>query len=273
MIGQVNFTSTNLLQSYPTSPVKEETQKAQTKQEVAHEIISKEAAEAVKAKAFVAPKAKPTPDKKSIDEYKADLIKEGKIEGKDFKVETKEDKQGVYGHELIILDNNKPVKSYYYDKSTSKDEELQLVKEYSYPIGDSKGLKQIETTYGADGEFHFRTTSYDKENSPYKGELVNHTTTPAELSEYFTSKGIKFTKDIEYSKDNNNLESYMISKITAFDPKTNEITRYEFEYDKDNDKVYQVTKNIINKDGSINSYIAFRKDETAFIEFEDNFKA
>lgn len=270
MINQVS--STNLLQNYALNPavVAEQPKTDNAVQpEIAQDIVKKETADAAKAYACIAPPQKEAPEKKSLDELKADLIAQGKVEGKDFKIEKMEDKKGVYGHELTVLENDKPVKIYFYAVGATKDD-FQSVEEYSYPIGDGKGLKSTITSYGADGEFHYRTNRYEKENSPYQNEIVNLDTKPFELENKLKEAGIQYARDIEWSCDNENLENRMITKITAFDPKTNEVTRYEFNYDRDNDKVNEVVKNNIDKDGGIKSYIIFRNDETAFVNFEDN---
>lgn len=281
-----SVSSTNLLQNYAlkpaTDPQKPEATKTADQPEIAQDIVKKETADATKAYAagIIAPPPKAAPEKKSLDELKADLVAQGKVEGKDFKIENKEDKQGVYGHELVVLENDKPLKSYYYDNNGAAKEDFQFVTEYSYPMntptladGTIPKLKQTETSYGADGEFHFRATRYERENSPYKDDIVNYDTKPFELEEKLKAEGIKFARDIEYSNDNENYNTFMVNKITAFDPKTDEMIRYEFTYNKADDSVVDVTKNIIDKDGSIKSYIAFRKDETAFVNFRDDFIA
>lgn len=280
MINSVS--TTNLLQNYAVKPAAEQPKAEEAKEqpEIAQDIVKKETADAAKAYAtgIIAPKPKEDLTKETLESIKTYLTEKGKVEGKDFKIENKEDKKGVYGHELIVLENDKPVKTYYFDNIGAEKEELQLITDYSYPVnlptlanGDKAlKLKQTETTYGADGKFHFRTTRYERENSPYKDDIVNYDTKPFELKEKLKADGVQFASDIEYSKDNDDLETRMITKITAFDTKTNNVTRYEFEYDKDNDKVIQVTKDLIDKDGSIKSSIKFRDDETSYTTFVDD---
>ena len=283
MINSVS--TTNLLQNYGVKPATEQPKAAKSKpteqSEIAQDIVKKETADATKAYAAGIVKPKATSEKKSLDELKADLKEQGKVEGKDFKIENKEDKQGNFGHELIILENDKPVKTYYFNKIGSETQELQLVTDYSYPMNLSTlanndkapEIKSIETTYGADGEFHFRTTKYERENSPYKDEIVDYNTKPFELEEKLKANGVQFARDLEHSNDNKDLETHIISKITAFDTKTGEISRYEFEYGKDMNTINSVTKNLINKNGNIESSITFRDNETSYTEFEDSFKA
>lgn len=275
MINSVS--STNLLQNYAVKPAeqpKAEETKVANNPEIAQDIVKKETADAAKAYAagIVAPPPKQVPEKKSLNELKADLLAQGKVEGKDFKIEKKEDKQGVYGHELVVLENDKPVKIYFYGVGATK-EDFQAVEEYSYPVGDGKGLKSTVTSHGADGEFHYRTTIYERENSPYKDDIVNFDTKPFELEEKLKAEGIKFARDIDYSTDNENSKTLMVNKITVLDPKTNEMVRYEFAYNKADDSVVDVRKNMFDKDGSIKSGITFSKDETAFVNFEDDLKA
>lgn len=279
-MNEISPVSTNLIQKFKSQQTLVNEVKPQDSQpQIASDIVKKETADAVKAYALVAPKPK-TYEKKSLDEFKADLIQQGKIEGKDFKIEKIGDKKGFYGSDLTIIENDKPVKTYYYDKDGATKEDFQLVTEYSYPLntpnlgeGNSPSLKSTETVYDANGKFHFRTNRYERENSPYKDDIVNYNTTPIELEEKLKSAGIKYARDIEYSNDNKNLDTHIITKITAFDPKTNDITRYEFECLEGNDKNSRVLKQFINQDGGIKSYISFNENETSYTEFQNSFIA
>ncbi len=276
MINQVS--STNLLKNYqPKQAVF--TEKSQETPQIASEIINRETAAATKSYAgFVAPPPRKVPEKKSLNDLKADFIAQGKVEGKDFKIENCGDKQGVYGCEFIVLENDKPVKKYYYSNDGSKKEDFGLITEIFYPTviptianGNSinSKVKSVETTYGSEGDFCFRKTRYEKDSSPYIDELVNYEIKPYELEQKLKANGIKYANDIEYSNDNANLEQFMINKITAFNPRTNEVTRYEFTYNKATDKVEDVTKSIIDIDGNKVAEIRFRKDETDFVELKD----
>ena len=122
--------------------------------QTAPEIVKKDTADAVKAYSLVAPKPK-NYDKKSLEELKTELVQQGKIEGKDFKVE-----QDNLMSKLILLENDKPVKEYIYNQKGASKEDFETVREFGYPLDDKNGLQSIETTYGADGEFHFRTMNY-----------------------------------------------------------------------------------------------------------------
>jgi len=262
MINQVS--GTNLLQNYAVKPAVEQIKAEETKQpEIAQDIVKKETADATKAYAcLVSPKPKAAPEKKSLDELKADFIAQGKVEGKDFTIDKDE-----LSSKLTVMENEKPVKIYRYDKDGATKESFEAIQEFSYPVAGGKGLKQMETTYGADGEFHFRTFKYEKENSPYKDDIVNFETKPFELEKKLKDEGIKIVRDTEFVSEN-----WFVDKITAFDPKTNEVTRYEFRRGKD-DNIEEVTKCIIDQDGELKGDISFRKDETSYTEFQDSLKA
>ena len=264
----INQVSTNLLQNYLANYKQVNAQpkvdNENTQPQVAQDIVKKETADAAKAYAgVVTPQPKAAPEKKSLDELKADLLAQGKVEGKDFIVRKDE-----LASRLNVIENGKTVKVYRFDKDGASKDDFEAVQEFSYPVEnltlESNGLKQTETTYGADGEFHFRTFRYEKDKSPYKNDIVNYDTKPFELENKLKADGIQFARDIEF------VNEYMINKITAFDPKTNEVTRYEFRYDKDNDTVNEVIKCLIDKDGSMKADITFRKDETDYTDYKNN---
>lgn len=261
-----SLSSTNLLQNYAVKSAAEQP-KAEVvntleQPKIAQDIVKKETADATKAYAAGIVKPKAASEKKSLDEFKTDLIAQGKIEGKDFTV-----RKGELDSQLNIMENDKTVKVLRFDKDGAKKENFEAVQEFSYPVGDGKGLKQIETTYGADGEFHFRSFRYEKENSPYQNDIVNFETKPFELEQKLKADGVKIARDVAYG------ESVYTTKITAFDPKTDNMTRYEFSYKIDDETPVSVEKCIIGKDGLLQARLLFREDETSYTEFKDSLKA
>lgn len=257
----ISPTSSNMLQTYFNSlggSASVPSKSAATPQ-AASEIVKKETADAVKAYSLVAPKPK-NYDKKSLEELKTDLVNQGKIEGKDFKVE-----QDNLMSKLILLENDKPLKEYIYNQKGASKEDFETVREFGYPLNNENGLQSVETTYGADGEFHFRTTNYDKDKSPYKNELVNNSTKSSEFRQYLKDNNIKFASDIDIS---NNIVTH---KFTVFDPKTSQIVKYEFVENEKGEPLY-VSKSEINNCGSTKSSIAFHEKTTSFTEYEDNCK-
>lgn len=269
-----SLSSTNLLQNYAVKPAAEQP-KAEVvnvveQPKIAQDIVKKETADATKAYAAGIVKSKAVPEKKSLDELKADLTAQGKVEGKDFTV----DKDDL-ASKITVLEGDKPVKIYRFDKDGATKEDFEAIQEFSYPneipnlSPDDKTpkLKQTETTYGADGEFHFRTTKYQRENSPYKDDIVNFETKPFELEKILKDDGIKIARDVVYG------EEVYTTKITAFDPKTDNIARYEFSYNIGDETPVSVEKCIIGKDGALRASLLFRKDETSYTEFEDSLKA
>ena len=84
----INPVSGNMLQTYFNSLGSSASapSKPAAAPQTAPEIVKKDTADAVKAYSLVAPKPK-NYDKKSLEELKTELVQQGKIEGKDFKVE------------------------------------------------------------------------------------------------------------------------------------------------------------------------------------------
>ena len=250
-MDKISPVSTNLLYAYKSQVnTPAENKNNSNTATIAPDIVKKETADAAKAYAIVAPPQKTVPEKKSIDELKADLTAQGKVEGKDFEVEKDE-----LASKLTIFENGRPVKIYRYDKDGSKKENFEAIQEFSYPLDASKGLKHIETTYGADGEFHFRTFEYDRDNSPYKDDIVSYGTSPFDLEEKLKADGSQFARDIEYNNGR------MINKTTAFNSKTGEVKRYEFYYGTQDNAVGDVAICMIDKDGFKKSEIYFSKDK------------
>ncbi len=254
---KINSVSTNLLQKFrPQASVADDKNNSNATATIAPDIVKKETADAVKAYAIAAPKPKPVPEKKSIDELKTDLISHGKVEGKDFTL-----RKGQSDSQLNIIEDGKTVKVYRFVGNGENKEDFEAIQNFFYPLDSSKGLKQVETVYGADGEFHFRTSIYEKDKSPYKDDIVNFETRPEELEEKLKADGSKFSRDTAYAD-----LGYTV-KITAFNPKNDEITRYEFSYPNDSDTANSVSKCLIGKDGSLSAEIMFRKDETNYTVF------
>lgn len=263
MVDKVSFPQTNLLynvNSTTTQPTLKAHQQLQEPTPVAGEILDKKLADATKAYAII--DYKQTPSKgKSLEELKADLIAKGKIEGKDFLIEAS-DSVSV----LTILENQKTKEEFMYGKDNSGKEVLDSITDFSYPLDSQKGLKEVRTVHDADGKFMFRTFEYEKDKFPYKDDVVNIETTPAQLVEHFKANGIKFVSNSNIKKD------WSIQKYSAFNPKDNGVTEYEFTYDKSG-KIWSVIKSLIDNDGSTNGIITYYKDTTSYTEYKDSFIA
>ncbi len=257
----INPVSGNMLQTYFNSLGSSASapSKSATAPQTAPEIVKKDTADAVKAYSLVAPKPK-NYDKKSLEELKTGLVQQGKIEGKDFKVE-----QDNLMSKLILLENDKPVKEYIYNQKGASKEDFETVREFGYPLDDKNGLQSIETTYGADGEFHFRTMNYDKEKSPYKNELVNFSTKSSEFRQYLKDNNIKFANDVDISND------IVTHKFIVFDPKADKMSKYVFTENEKGEPLY-VSKSEIDNCGNTKNSIDFHEKTTSFTEFEDNCK-
>ncbi len=259
----INPMPTNLLQNrfagmQMTNPIQAQPQPNPPAD--ATEVMPKDTADAVKAYALVQPQSKPTEEKKNFETKKQELISQGKTEGKDFIVD--KDKFSTY---LQIMENGKPTKEYCYEN----DGELECVRDFSYPINSEKGLKSIRTTKGTDGEFRYRTFEYDKEDSPYKNEIVNCETKSSDFMKYLIDNKIKFANDL-------NLEGDIAThKFTVFDEKSKEMVKYEITEDisKEDAKPILVYKNNIDEKGNTKYQLAFSEYNTSFTEYDDSFKA
>ena len=260
--------STNLIQNYTqVQKVNAESAKqVQTAPEVAPEIVKKETADAAKAYAgIVAPKARPPFEKKSLDELKSELLAQGKVEGKDFEINKFEKIS-----ELTILENGKPSKVYVYKGSATSKDDLFEYQERSYPIGNSHGLREMETCYDADGSLKLRYFEYDKDNSPYKNELINNSTELETVEKYLQDNNIKYCLD-----DGKIINGkYRDKSLTTFDPKTNDVIRYDFCYEimGDEEKLVSVSKADIGKDGTKLNDLHFCKDCTIYYDYQNNVK-
>ncbi len=262
MVDQVSLSKTNLLYNYNSSQKSNQqgAEQIQSNKTVAPEIVDKKYADATKAYALVTTKH-PAPEKKSLEEFKTQLITAGKVEGKDFTIE-----KGGFASKISVLKDGKNDKVYRFNKDGATKEDFESIEEWSYPMDPSKGLKYINTTYDADGKFCFRSTCYEKDKSPYENDIINSKTEPQKLTKYFEENNIK------YACDSDLVGECLNFKITAFDSKDGSVARYEFKYDKDNN-ITEVNKNIIGKDGNLTAEIRYSKDETTYTEFKDSLKA
>lgn len=255
--------STNLVQNYTQSHkvVTEPIKQVQSAPEIAPEIVKKETADAAKAySGIVAPKPRPLFEKKSLDELKSEVLAQGKVEGKDFKI----DKQEKVTN-MEILENDKPVKLYVYDNPATSADNLYEYQEYSYPTGNN-GLKEISAFYDGSGDFKFRSFTYDPENSPYKNEIVNAKAKPQDLRKYLDENNIRYATDIQINEND-----IWTTKFTTFEPKTNDVIVYEFSYyEKDCEpEMISVEKKQIGKNGNLLNTIAFHDTFTSYTEFTD----
>ena len=253
--------TTNLIQSYQAKqPVESKQVLVQDNQtNVSPELMQKSTADAVKAYRFVAPPKTKAEEAKSLNDLKASLIQQGKVQGKDFEIE-----QNGIDSKLVILENNKPVKIYRYDKNGDNKEDFEAYQLIGYPINSVNGLKQTETTYDIDGRFGFRTNRYEKGNSPYENLAVNFETNDIDFESNLADNKVPFAVDHSFVGDN------LVKKITVYDSKTNKMTRYEFKKDDSNVKNESVCICNLDSNGIILNEISFDKDETSYTEYKDS---
>ena len=253
--------SGNLLQPYLQSkPVNTEpAPKVDVPTAPATEVVKKETADALKAYSLVDKKPK-CYEKNNLEDLAKDFVSKGKVEGKDFTIE-----RDKVSSKLTLLENEKPVKIFYYNGTGASEKDFDLVQEIEYPASDDKGLISIETTYGADGEFHFRTMNYDKDKSPYQNDIVNNSTKSSEFRQFLKDNNMKFTSDLDCS------DGIDTHKFTVFDPNSNYIFKYEFVEDQDGKPVF-VSKSEISGNDTIERSIAFMNEQTSVTEYEDKSK-
>ena len=262
---KISPVSTNLLYNYKSQQNNNSIENKNTGYTTAPEILKKDTADAVKAYAFVQPPKKQPIEKEAqnFDEYKAFLTNQGKVEGKDFEIEQD------YGSEIILLKNGKPVKEFVYRDFGDSKGKLVVYREIAYPLEfpsvDNKesALKSIHTVYGADGKFHYRTSYYAVENSPYKNENVNANTKSSDFKKYLKDNNIKFAADIDVS------DNVIIHKYTTFDPASSQVVEYEF-FEGEDGKPISVHKTFIDKDGNADSAIYFDESTTSYTEYTDH---
>ena len=265
---KISPVSTNLVQNYTQKQKTNAatTQQVQTTPEIAPEIVKKETANAAKAYAgIVAPTPRPPFEKKSLDELKAELLAQGKVEGKDFKINKLEKVSNIE-----ILENDKLVKAYIYDNPASSKDNLYEYQEYSYPITNSNGLREMVTCYDSNGKFRMRCCEYDRDKSPYMKEEINHTTTLEDVEKYLQDNNMRYCLDDGHYID----DKFHSISLTAFDSKKNNVIRYDFNYEKtnDGDRLVSVSKANIGKDGTKLNDLHFGKDCTIYYEYTDNVK-
>ena len=275
MIDKVG--SSNLLQGYKFQPTENNKTKIATETSnnvVSKDIVSKNTADATKAyvQCIIAPPKREVLPQKTSEELIKDLINKGKIEGKDFIVDSSHNIT-----DISILKDDKIIKKFSYYKNKDNKESYEGYTDYHYPLNtpkissekniETQTIKYSRTSYTADGEFKFRTTFYDSKNSPYQNEEINAKTTSYQLSKYLESKNIPYTTNINFVNEN-----CIEHKIIAFDKDTNKFIRYEISENKDNE-IIRTEKNYLDEKGNISHSIGFSENETSYTEYKDSFVA
>lgn len=257
----ISSVSTNLLANYKQpAPAEKTAEKNCSDVTVAPDIVKKETADAYKAYALINPAKKQIPENKTFDEYKTELQKEGKTEGKDFTMFQLE-----HTSELKLLENGKPVKILMFSNEGDSKGKLTHYREIHYPLNESGGLQSVETTYGADGQFRFRTSCYEPDKSPYKNELVNAETKANDFRKYLNENKLKYAADIDVNGD------ILTQSFTVFDQKNNQVLRYNFDENLEGKPLY-VSKSVLGDDGNVKSMIHFTDSFTSYTEYEDSLK-
>ena len=255
----ISSPSTNLLKNYAAQTVQKKESFTSEQPEPAKELMSKEAADASKAYSGVAAAKKSPFEKKSLEDKKAELLNNGKVEGKDFKINN----AGKSFTTLEIYADGKPSEIFMYNNGASADD-LESYTKISYCLTpETTGLKASMTNYDKDGNFKYRSNIYEKDKSPYKDCDVNFETEPEDLTEQFKAKNIKFS--IEKSQNG----EFTSEVVTAFD--NDKISKYEFICDINGDPL-EVRRYDVGSDGRDIRYVGYGSDETTYVEYKDSFK-
>lgn len=255
-LAMPSVSSTNLLKNYAAGNVQQK-ESFTSDQKPAEEIISKEAADASKVYSRVVVNKKPV-ENKTLEAKKAELISQGKVEGKDFKIEY----AGENLQTLEIDENGRPSEIFFYEKKDGSDGKLETYTKYEYCLNpETTGLKKSLTSYNADGKFIFRSNVYEREKSPYKNMEVNFDTKFDKFVEKLESENAKFV--INHFDGN----ASTAHSVSVFDKDS--ILKYEFT-DDINGEPLEVSVSKVGKDGYNDNIIAFYPDETVYTEFKDS---
>lgn len=227
--------------------------------EIAPEIVKKSTADASKAYGFAAIEKKVKFENKSIDEYIKDLLSQGKVEGKDFKIT----KIGGLATNLELLKNGKIYQKIIWYKNSDQVR----FKTVNYPINTGNSgvvIKEASTLYDKNSKFLSRETIYDINKHPFKDELVKYGSTPEELMAKLTAQGRTFYKELA------NADFGHFTRISSFNPKTKLNEVYEFGYNK-KDKLMEIKKTSYNNDNRTET-LWFSPDEVSCVNYQNNIK-
>lgn len=269
MNNAISPVSTNLIQNYKTAVknTPEQKQPENSSVNAQTEVMKKDTADAVKTYALVAPKAPSVPENKSFEEYKADLLQQGKIEGKDFTIDEGQTHSGKTAIYLTLNENGRPVKDLKFDTSVDKKGVLESYAETKYPVNSANGMKSVRTMRKADGSFMFRMTEYDNEKSPYKDDIVKANPTADKFKEYLQNNNIEYTPKTEP-------QDYGVVRqsFTFKEPNTGKDVRYMFFTDPELNGKVLIYKTLFDDKGKEIANIYFDDSSTTFTDFEDNVK-
>ena len=255
-LAMPSVSSTNLLKNYSTGNVQQK-ESFTSDQKPAEEIISKEAADASKVYSRVVVNKKPV-ENKTLEAKKAELISQGKLEGKDFNVKY----AGENFKTLEVIENDKTSEIFFYENKDDSDGKLETYTKYEYCLNpETTGLKKSLTGYDADGKFIFRSNVYEKEKSPYKNMKVNFDTKFDKFVEKLESENAKFV--INHT-EGNDTTTHSVSVLD-----NDRVLKYEFTHDI-NGEPLEVSVSEVGNDGYNKNVIAFGPEETVYTEFKDS---
>ena len=188
-------------------------------------------------------------------EYIEQLTSKGLKEGKDFTV----DKDGKFT-EVHLIKNGQTVKDMvWFQEDTGEVFECYRL-QYHSQYNPKEG---VTTCYGDDGEFRYRTKTYEK--NPIKNDDVNVHITPKEYIEYLEQNNIKYTSDFEKIDDDMYNQTYSV-----YNPQTNLMTKIIFERNLNNNDNISVHKQIYNEDNEHTKTVHYYHDCTEITDFADN---
>jgi hypothetical protein len=251
MVDSIN--STNLIQQVKTQQVpkpeaKPALQPAQNEAPQQTEVASSVASAA--SMAYAAPQVN-TFKAPSFEDYVAKLNKEGKIEGKDYKIEKDEEYTDVIE---FNKDNNKESKVNVWKNVDGKLEYMGS-EEYSY-----QGDKKICTDgRNANGKLEFHTHHYYNDEVPQATISHDGLTCQTKVEDYINNlkaKGVKFTEQTEENK-------YSTDHIVEeYDANGKQTMKTVWVTNKEKPEYNCVYRDLLRSDGTVGTSVVYNKDRT-----------
>ena len=251
MVDSIN--STNLIQQVKTQQVtkpdeKTAVSKPQNEAQQQTEVASSAASAA--SMAYAAPQVN-TFKAPTIEEYVAKLNKNGKVEGKDYKIEKDEEYTDIVEYNTDI---NKESKVNVWKNIDGKAVYLGS-EEYSY----NKDKRICTDGKDANGKLEFHTHHYYNDEIPQ--ETISHDglTCQTKVEDYINNlkaKGVKFTEQTEENKYSTN------HIVEEYDANGKQTMKTVWVTNKEKPEYNCVYRDLLRSDGTVGTSVVYNKDRT-----------
>lgn len=219
MINSIGVQNSSLLAKYKsqekvTNPIQENVQ-PQT-----NEVASKEAADAMKAY-VIGGGAGQRELPLTFEEYKDSLIKQGKVEGKDFNAESENYKA------ITLLDNqNRPIKRLHWDTQDRPERKyLESYEVFSYP--ENNDIEKSIMCYDGNNNYAYKSVTYKSgDKCPYPDEVIKYGTGADEYIKTLEEKNIKYKKIEDTSAGNQEKKDITLLELNEKDEPVKEVKWY-----------------------------------------------